>query len=166
MKKKIVEIFERVQKIPYQVCKYDEDTIDKNLKKGDCRHKHFLLKKLLEDEGFEVKETRIVFDWADLPLPKNILKILKAGTVWDHNSLKVKINGKWVKVDCTWNPKLKNKRFPITENWDGESETKQLTEGKLEFFDKMNYIKDKNKIKIAKEEAYKFADALNKFLLE
>ncbi|RMD66252.1 hypothetical protein D6817_04460, partial [Candidatus Pacearchaeota archaeon] len=66
--------------------------------------------------------------------------------------------------DCTWNPKLKEKGFPITENWDGKSDTKQITEGKLEFFDKEDYVKDKNKIKISKEEAYKFAEELNKFL--
>jgi len=161
---KLIEIFERVQKIPYQVCKYDEEDIDENLEKGDCRHKHFLLKKLLEQEGFEVKKVKVIFNWADLPIPKSILEILKTGTIWDHNSLKVKINDKWVKVDCTWNPELKEKGVPNTENWDGKSDTKQITEGKLEFFDKEDYDKYKNKIKISKEEAYKFAEELNKFL--
>jgi|GEM_PF-810754 len=161
---KLIEIFEKVQKIPYQVCKYDENEIDENLEKGDCRHKHFLLKKLLEQEGFNVKEVKVIFNWEDLPIPKDILEILKAGTIWDHSSLKVQINNKWIKVDCTWNSKLKEKGFPITKNWDGKSDTKQVTEGKLEFFDKENYVKDTNKIKISKEEAYKFAEELNKFL--
>ena len=164
MESKLIEIFEKVQKIPYQVCKYDENEIDENLEKGDCRHKHFLLKKLLEQEGFNVKEVKVIFNWEDLPIPKEILEILKTGTIWDHSSLKVQINNKWIKVDCTWNPKLKEKGFPITENWDGKSDTKQVTEGKLEFFDKEDYVKDTNKIKISKEEAYKFAEELNKFL--
>jgi len=163
-KSKIISLYEKVQKIHYQVCKFEADKIDKNLEYGDCRHKSYLLKKLLEDVGFEVKEVIVIFNWEDIPLPKKILGILKAGTIWEHISLKVKIRGKWIKVDCTWNPELKEKGFPITENWNGESDTKQVTEGKLEFYDKDKYIKDKQKIKVVKEEAYKFADALNKSL--
>lgn len=161
---KLIKIYEKVQKIPYQVCKFDENEINEKLKFGDCRHKHFLLKKLLEKEGFEVKQVKVIFNWADLPLPKDILNILKAGTIWDHDSLSVKVNERWIKVDCTWNLELKAKGFPITENWDGKSDTKQVTEGKLKFFDKENYVKDKNKIKIVKEEAYTFAEKLNNFL--
>lgn len=163
MKNKVIQIFEKVQKIPYQVCKYDENEIDENLEKGDCRHKHFLLKKLLEQEGFNVKEVKVIFNWEDLPIPKEILEILKAGTIWDHNSLRVKVNKKWIKVDCTWNLELKEKGFPVTENWDGKSDTKQVTEGKLDFYDIDKYSKDK-RIHIVKEEAYAFADALNKWL--
>jgi hypothetical protein len=164
MKNELIDIFEKVQEIPYNVCKYNEGEIDENLEKGDCRHKHFLLKKLLEQKGFEVGVVKVVFDWKDLPIPKNILDILKSGTIWDHDSLKIKVNGDWISVDCTWNPKLKEKGFPVTENWDGNSDTMQVTTGKLEFFDKGEYIKESAKIKISKEEAYKFADALNQFL--
>lgn len=163
-KNKIVVLFEKVQRISYRICKFEEEEIDENLNYGDCRHKSYLLKRLLEDEGFEVRKVKVIFNWADLPLPKEILEILKAGTIWEHTSLKVKIKGRWIKVDCTWNPELKGKNFPVTENWDGESDTKQVTEGELEFYDEDVYIKDKQKIKIVKEEAYKFADVLNKFL--
>jgi len=31
MKVKIVELFERVQKIPYQVCKFEEETLNETL---------------------------------------------------------------------------------------------------------------------------------------
>ncbi len=166
MKSKIVELFKKVQKIPYKVCKYDKSLIDENLKEGDCRHKHFLLKKLLEKEGFRVKEVKVMFDWNDLPIPKKLLEILHHGTIWDHDSLKVMINNKWVNVDCTWNSELKKKGFPVTNNWDGKSDTKQVTEGKLEFFDKEKYLRDANKIIILKEEARQFADKLNNFLIE
>lgn len=166
MKNNLVETFEKVQKISYKVCKYDESEIDENLKEGDCRHKHFLLKKLLEKEGFRVKDVKVIFDWNDLPIPKEILATLNNKTLWDHNSLKVMINNKWVMVDCTWNPELEKKGFPITNNWDGKSDTKQVTEGKLKFFDKEDYIRDTNKIIILKEEAHKFADKLNNFLME
>jgi hypothetical protein len=163
---KIVELFEQVQKIPYQVSQYNEEVIDHSLEKGDCRHKHFLLKKLLQQEGFEVKETKVVFDWKDISIPTEILGILKAGTVWDHDSLQVNVDGRWIRVDCTWNPELKGKGFPVTENWDGVSDTMQVTNGKLEFFDKSKYEKDPKKIIIVKEQAYAFAEKLNRFLSE
>jgi len=44
-----------VQKIHYKVCKFEKETINESLNEGDCRHKAELLKKLLEKEGFEVK---------------------------------------------------------------------------------------------------------------
>jgi hypothetical protein len=162
--KTLISVYEKVQKIPYRVCKFDEGEINGGLKFGDCRHKHFLLKRLLEKEGFNVKRVKVIFNWADLPLPHSTLSILRAGTIWDHDSLNVEIGGEWIKVDCTWNPGLKIKGFPVTENWDGKSDTKQVTEGKLEFFDNRDYIKDKNKIKVVKEEAYAFAEELNAYL--
>ncbi len=160
---KLVKLFKKVQKIPYKVCRFDKEKIDENLPYGDCRHKSELLYNLLRREGFEVEKIKVIFDWKDLPIPKEILSILKkSGTVWVHDSLKVKINNKWIKVDCTWNPELKAKGFPVTETWDGRSDTKQVTEGKLEFYDAENC---KKKIKVDKQEALKFAEELNKFLL-
>jgi hypothetical protein len=165
MKNKLTKIFEKVQKIPYQVCQFKEEEINEDIKCGDCRHKHFLLKKLLEKEGFEVKEMKVIFDWKDLPFPKELLEILQAGTIWDHDSLEVRINKKWIKVDCTWNLELKQKGFPVTETWDGTSNTEQITKGKLVFHDKEGYTKD-SRIKIVKEEAYEFAEKLNKYLVK
>ncbi|MDP3728786.1 MAG: hypothetical protein Q8R18_05010 [bacterium] len=162
MKSKLVQLFEQVQKIPYRVCKFDRTIIKPNILFGDCRHKSELLYSLLLEEGYEVKKIKVEFDWKDLPLPKNIIATLqKSGTVFPHDSLLVKSNKKWVKVDCTWNPELKNKGFPITKNWDGQSNTKQVTEGELKFYDRDTYIQ---KIKIIKEEALKFAEQLNKYL--
>lgn len=162
MKKKIVQLFEQVQKIPYRVCKFDKKLINPKISYGDCRHKSELLKLLLREKGFEVKEIKVIFDWNDLRIPKSILGILKkSSTVWPHNSLKVKVKNKWVKVDCTWNPELEKKGFPVTKKWDGKSDTKQITEGKLKFYQKEKYV---DKIKIFKEEALKFADELNEYL--
>ena len=110
---KIIKLFEKVQSIPYTVYKYDEDEIDEKIECGDCRHKTFLLKKLLEKEGIKVKKTLVIFDWADLPLPKKILNILeKTGTLFPHNILEIKIDNKWIKVDCSWDLNLKKAKFP------------------------------------------------------
>lgn len=169
-KTKLVELFKKVQKIPYKVCPYNENKIDEKLAYGDCRHKSFLLKKLLEEQGFEVKRCKVIFDWSDLPLPKKILNILKSGRKFPHNILKVKIGKKWIKVDCNWQIALKDKGFPVTEDWDGKSDTKQITKGKLIFFDNngdyINHIKEKKDVNTSTEEAYKFYTALDKFLKE
>src|SRR3989338_1541877 len=161
---KIIELFEKVQKIPYKVCIFKEDDISKDLKYGDCRHKAHLLNILLKQEGFEVKKIKVLFDWRDLPLPKEIIEILeKSDTRWLHDSVKVKIGDEWIKVDCTWNPELEKVGFPVTKNWNGRSDTKQVTKEKIEFFDLEEFNIKPN---IIKEEAYKFADKLNEFVKE
>lgn len=161
MKTDIVKLFEKVQKIPYKVCKFERDKIDENIPYGDCRHKSELLSKLLQKEGYQVKRIKAVFYWKDLPLPKELLSILPGDSIWDHDILSVNIDGKWIRVDCTWNPELEKKRFPITEKWDGKSDTKQVTNGKLEFFDAETFVKT---FKIDRGIALKFADSLNKWL--
>lgn len=169
MKKKIIQIFEKVQKIPYKVCKFEKSNINEDILSGDCRHKSELLYLLLKKAGFEVKKIKVIFDWKDISLPNEILSILKkSDSVWTHDSLKVKISDKWIKVDCTWNPELEKKGFPITKKWNGKTETKQVTEGKLKFYDidSKEYLRKKEKINIDKEEAYKFANALNEYIKE
>ncbi len=161
MKTNLVNLFEKVQKIYYKVCKFEKDKIDENLSYGDCRHKSELLFKLLQKEGYQVKKVKAIFDWKDLPLPKKLLSILQRNSIWDHDTLLVNVDGKWIMVDCTWNPELQKIGFPVTINWDGKSDTKQLTNGKIEFFDAENYVK---KFKIEREIALKFADGLNKWL--
>ena len=158
----LVELFKKVQKIPYQISKFVKEEINENIKRGDCRHKSELLFQLLNKNNFEAKKLKVVFNWQDLPIPEEMLSSLKkSGTVWDHDSLTVKINNEWIKVDCTWNPELRSKGFPITEYWDGKSDTLQITKGKLQFYEADKYEK---KTKIDKEEAHKFADELNKWL--
>jgi hypothetical protein len=159
--KQLITLFEKVQRIHYKVSKFEEKEINERIKFGDCRHKSTLLYNLLKESGFEVKKVKIIFDWKDLPIPKEILSHLKeSSTIWDHDAISVRINNKWIKVDCTWDLPLKRVGFPITKNWDGVSNTLQVTKGKLEFYDADKYIKDK-RIKIIKEEAYAFAEALN-----
>lgn len=169
--KKLIKIFEEVQKSPYQVCPFKENKIDENIESGDCRYKFLLLKKLLDKERYKTKIIKVIFNWKDLPIPKNILRILKkSSTVWVHNTLAVKIHGDYLFIDPIWNPQLEKRGFPVTKNWNGLEDTKQISEGKLEFFKKDLFEKDKekilkeNKVYINKDEAHKFAEALNKWL--
>jgi hypothetical protein len=164
MKPSIIQLFEQVQKIPYKVCKFEPDKINENLKEGDCRHKSTLLCNLLKEAGFEVKKVKVIFDWKDLPIPKEILSNLKeSSTIWDHDAVAVKLGEKWIKLDCTWDLALSQVGFPVTKKWGGKSNTLQITNGNLEFYDADKYVKDK-RIKILKEEAHAFAEALNKWM--
>jgi len=168
---KLVSTFNKVQKIPYVVCQFEEDKIGENLREGDCRHKSYLLKKLLDAEGYKTKIVKVIFDWKDLPIPKRILTILKkSSTVWIHNALAVKVHGDYIFVDPTWNPELEKKGFPVAKKWNGLEDTKQVTEGEITFIKEKEFEKDKDKIlkehkiKIDKKEALRFADKLNKYL--
>ncbi len=166
MDSSIVRLFEQVQGIPYKVCKYDESEINLEIRGGDCRHKSFLLKRLLEERELKVRFVTVIFDWKDLPIPAELLGVLeKSGTVWPHKIIEVKIGKRWIKVDCSWDPKLKGSGFPVTEDWDGKSNTKQITESKLRFYSPEEY-ENKHKIKIVNEEAHSFASKFNHFLEE
>jgi hypothetical protein len=135
---------------------------------GDCRHKSLLLYNLLMQTNFEAEKVKVIFDWKDLPIPPKILKILKkSGTRWSHDAIGIKLS-KYNQsyIDPTWNPELKKLGFPITELWDGKESTKQVTNKKLEYFETENFKPEDHGIKIDKEEAHKFAEALNKWLDE
>jgi len=160
---KIVKIFKKVQKIPYKIIPFNEKEIDKNLKYGDCRHKSFLLKKLLDKEGYNSKIIFVLFDWKDLPIPNEMISILKkSGTIFGHKILKIRVGNKEIKIDCSWDPKLKKGNFPVTEKWNGLEDTKQITEKKIQFLSKEEF--NKKKPSIDKKEAHLFAESLNKFL--
>ena len=162
MENKLVKIFKKVQKIHYKVCKFNKNELNENIPYGDCRHKSELLKQLLEKEGFEVKKLKVLFNWKDLPLPKEILSILKeSDSIWAHDSISVKMGRKWIKIDCKWPIELKSKGFPVTENWNGISDTEQVTRGKIEIIDADKFTKKPN---IKREEAMLFAEKLNEFL--
>ncbi len=167
MKKKeiLIKIFEKVQKIPYKVCKFDENKIDENIQCGDCRHKSTLLKKLLEKEGFEVKKIKVIFNWRDLPIPKNILGILKkSDTIWGHSSLLVKIREKEILIDASWDPPLAKVGFPVTKKWSGLSDTSFVNNRKTEVLSLKEYKKRRKDIRLDPVEIKKFALALNDYL--
>ena len=167
MKKKdiIIKIFENVQKIPYKVCKFDENKIDENIQHGDCRHKSVLLKRLLEEKGFKVKKIKVIFDWKDLPLPKDILGILKkSDTIWGHSSLLVEIRKKKILVDASWDPPLAKAVFPVTKKWNGASDTLPVSKGKTEILSLEEYKKRKKYIRLDPTEIKNFALALNNYL--
>ncbi|MFH1823125.1 MAG: hypothetical protein ABH817_00185 [archaeon] len=161
--KKLIKIFKQVQKIPYKITPFNEKKIDINLKYGDCRHKTFLLKKLLKKEGYRPKITYVIFNWKNLPIPKKLTSILKkSGTLWGHKIVTLKIKNKELRLDPSWDPKLRKAKFPVTGKWKGKKNTKQITTGKLNFTSRKSVLN--KKLQFNKKEAHLFANALNNYL--
>jgi len=122
--KEIIELYKKVQEIPYYCLKErDPDSLLKK-RKGSCSEKHLFLGKEFEKLGVPVKYLLIKFDWNDLSIPKGIISKNENGSVGWHLALKIKLNEKWIYVDATWDPKLEKAGFPVTKNWGGKSDTK------------------------------------------
>lgn len=128
-----VKLFEFVQSFPYLITSFDPSRGDIALydsEQGDCRHKRDALCALLSKKGEAVRRVAVPFDWSDLPIPKDILSIRKrSGTVGFHSGMDVKIGGRWVSVDPTWDPGLIQAGFPVNTDWDGVSPNKNITFG-------------------------------------
>lgn len=145
----------------YHIMTYTPAAIDEYLKHGDGRHKTELLYQKLKEEGFEVRKIKVLFDWRDLPIPERVLFPLKHGTLWANDSLVVKMHGRWIRLDCTWPQKMKKLGFPVTEHWDGQSDTEQVTSQPLGFYDAVSL---KGKLKLGRDEAATFAHRFNVWL--
>ena len=164
---KIIKAFEFVQKIPYKVCKFEsvDELIINNF--GDCRHKHLFLFEVYSKLGLKVEKIKVLFDWKDLPIPNEKLKILeKSGTIFPHNALYLFRENKKILVDATWEPRLEKIGFPITNNWDGKSNTKNITDNKVENLSLGEYEERKKDLGLVREELLLFADEINDFLKE
>lgn len=137
MEQKLIEIFRKVQAIPYK-CRGEEHFSCLNIMPlyANCNKKRDLLKNLLGGEGFESRDLDAIFDWTDLPIPQEIIRILRnSGTHQKHHLLEIRVNGNYIKIDATWNPELGNRGFPVTKNWDGNSDTEPITPGTILFYD-------------------------------
>ena len=122
--KKIVELYNRVQRIPYYCLKKRDPDLLLKKNKGSCSEKHLFLGKEFKKLGVPVKYLLVRFDWNDLPMPKEIIDKREDGSEGWHLALKIKPKNKWIVVDATWDPKLGKAGFPMTKNWDGKSDTK------------------------------------------
>jgi hypothetical protein len=122
-----VAAFEIVRNIPYRLTAWtgDPDSLFAN-GRGDCRHKSAALLRLMQAWKFDARPIQLVFDWADLPIPKAVLALL-AETRSFHDTVEVRINGKMTLVDPTWDPVLGKAGFPVLANWDGIEPTPAIT---------------------------------------
>ncbi len=122
--REIVELYNKVQRIPYYCLEERDPDLLLKKDKGSCSEKHLFLGEEFKKLGIPVKYLLIRFDWNDLPIPKEIVIKNKKGPIGWHFALKIKPKNKWIYVDATWDPKLEKAGFPVTRNWNGNSDTK------------------------------------------
>lgn len=120
--------FYLVQRVPYKLTAWtgDPDSLF-TLQRGDCRHKSAALRRLYRAWGLQTVAVRVPFDWADLPIPGSVLSPLDE-TRGIHDAIEVRIDGRAVLVDATWDAALGSIGFPMTGNWDGISPTLAVTQ--------------------------------------
>jgi hypothetical protein len=120
-------IFELVRRIPYQLGAWNGESMSLFQQGfGDCRHKAAAAERLLTDGGITAKRKLVRFDWADLPVPADILAILPQ-TQGFHDTVAFELQGKTYLFDATWDMALRGAGFPVMPSWDGNSDTWPVT---------------------------------------
>lgn len=126
-----ISIYEHIRDIPYAIIPElrDPDTGPAGLiklNKGSCVPKHFLLVLMLGKIGLSVKYVTYLFNWNDpaIKFPEAIKKVAQNMPITAHLACKAYIDNKWVLVDATYDPPLKDVGFTVNEKWDGTSDTK------------------------------------------
>jgi hypothetical protein len=106
------EIFEKIR----------EEPLNNPEKLGDkdnrCWGKHRRLKELLEKEGYEIRFRVCSFKWSQQRFPETILEIPHKDDDY-HLYLEIKVNNKWIIIDCSNDSKL-----PVYNVWDGMNDCK------------------------------------------
>lgn len=107
-------IFKSIQQIPYNIplSLSDEDNC--------CSGKMKRLKLAFENLGIPSKYRVCTFRWSEMELPKEVLDVPHEDNS-THVYLEVYIDGSWINIDPTWDPKLSN-IFEIAD-WDGKNST-------------------------------------------
>ena len=157
--KEIIELYKKIQEIPFYCLKYRDPDLLLKKNKCSCDEKHLFLGKEFENLGIPVKYLLIGFDWNNSPIPREIIALKGNGSVSWHLALKIKPKDKWIYIDATWDPKLKKAGFPITKNWDGKSDTKFAFPPR-----KIIELGKAPPKQVKRLENRKFFDALNKWL--
>ena len=120
-------IFELVRRMPYQLGSWNNQSMSLFEQGfGDCRHKAAAAERLLVAGGIKAKRKLVQFDWADLPVPPEILAILPQ-TQGFHDTVTFEFNGKTCLFDATWDIALRGAGFPVMPSWDGNSDTWSVT---------------------------------------
>ncbi|PKG32414.1 transglutaminase family protein [Methanoregula sp.] len=126
-----ISLFEHIRNIPYSfsVRMTSPDTAPEQILsagKGYCGPKHYLLAAMYRKLGLEVVFATFPFLWndPDFQYPPHLRTLAAAVPIAYHLACRVRINGRWVLVDATWDPPLARGGFPVNEHWDGLSETR------------------------------------------
>lgn len=161
----------RVRDIPYALG--TGGNVDRLLenKAADCADKHLFLRKKLQELGYKVELGMAQFDWRNLPIPEDILSLLKQ-PVQHHLFLYTGFEKAENILDVTFDQGMKHLGFSIFD-WDGSSPTdltvKAIKISKIKpiVLDTRSFISSKIKqLKHLNNEPTPFNDAFNAWLGE
>jgi len=126
-----ISIFEHIRDIPYSliVPMTDPKTAPErilSIGKGNCGPKHYLLAAMYRKLGLDVVYATFPFLWNDpaIHYPPELRQLADGMPVAYHLACRVRLNGRWVLVDATWDRSLAKGGFPVNEHWDGLAEMK------------------------------------------
>lgn len=107
------ELFTLVRDIPYRLAGGDPETLMKDYH-GECTRKHLFLAPRFRNLGYKVDIGLAIFDWRDLPIPPEILSLLRS-PIQHHMFLFAEKYGRRSIVDATWDKEMSKRGFPFIE---------------------------------------------------
>lgn len=150
-----INIFEHVRDINYAVIP-ELRNFEKGLEdllagmRGSCTPKHFLMGRLFERLGLELKYVTYPFRWndPDINYPAELRKASEKLPLEYHLALSVRFDGSFHIVDATWDLALANAGFPVNRKWDGYSDTRLAVKAEGELvhtsaFDREEYVRNR-----------------------
>jgi len=130
-KEALLSVYRHIRDIPYAIIPELRDPVKGpagilEQGKGSCVPKHFLLADMFTRLGIQVKFVTYPFKWDDpaIKYPPEIRKMVKILPITYHLACKARIGSAWRLVDATWDIPLKRAGYPVNEDWDGRSDTK------------------------------------------
>jgi len=124
-----IHIFEKVRDIPYAVIpslvSHDRFAETISINQGSCTPKHFLLCHMFQRLGLMVLYAVYPFRWEDLDIdyPSSLKRMAHSLPMGHHLACRVELCGRLALVDATVDLSLKGLGLPVTEQWDGLSDT-------------------------------------------
>ncbi|MBM3166293.1 MAG: hypothetical protein FJZ83_04935 [Chloroflexi bacterium] len=124
-----ISIYYKVRDIPYAVIpdfNGPEQYVDMlRLNRGSCTPKHLLMCKMYQRLGLEVLYAVYPFRWDafEAIYPPRLRRLAQAMPLSHHLACKVDINGNLILVDATLDLGLQKLGLPVTQKWDGHSDT-------------------------------------------
>lgn len=126
-----ISLYKHVRDIPYAIIAELRDPFTGpagmlRMNKGSCVPKHFLLGEMLVKIGIPIKYASYIFNWDDknIGYPRDLRELTRKMPQTAHLAVKALIDDKWVLLDATWDPPVKDGGFPVNQDWDGYSDTK------------------------------------------
>lgn len=161
---RLIGAFVSIRDIPYGSANSPTPFAVLTRNRGTGKGKHMLLKLVCENLGYEVREFWARHDFGDMPIdpwPEALAEFRGERITGFHDFLKVKVDGRFVTVDATFDKPLAALGFPVRE-WDGVTDM-ALTVAAVETFPVEPPIDD-HKRKLVSSLPQEMQDRRRKFL--